>query len=546
MLSRPGTVPELMPGSGVCRRKLALGRGPALYHELMRRVLFLATVVTGVSVALAVGLFEAHGHGPATLAPPGTHSHPPVHHAVHPRNTGARRHRRVRREHIHHRVVHHVAVHPRHVFHRRRHHTAHVRHHKIAPLVFHGRTRPIGDIFGLGSFIAQRYPGYARPAVARARMLGSDWLREEFTADKLHNGPHAPYRWPVYDGVVRTEVRAGFHIMGLLDYNNTWDRHPHSYMPHWMMPRLIRDFTRYVRAVVLHYRGVISTWQIWNEPDLHIFWRPYPSAADYARLLTAAYQTIKHITPRATVVLGGPSGSDPNGVGFVRSVVKHGGRFDVLSVQPYRDVPDFSLISEVNTVRRYHKPIWFTEMGWAGERWCMTVCGPADSQADRLARLYVVGAYAGVQRVFWYDFRDDGVGANFEDHFGLLEHGFAAKPAFVAYQVAHYYLNRGIILGIDAPKPEVYAIRIRNHGRTFIVLWNNRLEDYGLSIPWRGHAQATVLDWGGRSIAQSHNGSLEVAVAPRSVVYVVPRGLGTAIRRPAASTAPWQVPSGAP
>lgn len=421
-----------------------------------------------------------------------------------------------------------------------------VRRHVIPPLVFHGRSRAIGDLFGLGSYIAQRYPRFATPALERARLTGADWLREEFTANKLHRRSRGRHHWRVFDRVVRAETRLGFHILGLLDYNNTWTGRPHSYMPHAMMPRLIRDFTRYVTVVVRHYRHQIRAWQIWNEPDLHLFWRPHPNATDYAHLLTAAYRAVKRANPHAIVVLGGPSGSDPRGLGFISRVVQAGGKFDVLSVQPYRDIPDLQLIGEVNAVRRYRKPIWFTEMGWAGEGWCVSVCGGESSQAGRLARLYVVAAFARVQRVFWYDLRDDGAAATFEDHFGLLEHGFASKPAFVAYQMSRYYLNRGIFLGVDRLGPEVYAFRIRNHGRTFVVLWNNRLTYYGLEIPWRSREKAQVLDWSGQEVANSGHGRVSVTVPPRSVLYVVSSGFAPQLYRPLAAPTLYAVPTPTP
>lgn len=427
---------------------------------------------------------------------------------------------------------------------RRRHHTYRrlrarrrsrsVPRHAVPPLHFHGRSRWVGDLFGIGSYAAQRYPGLAAPTLYRAHLTGADWVREEFTANRIHWGTHAPYQWWRYDRTVNAEKRLGFHILGLLDYNNTFDGNPNSYMPHRQLPRLVQDFTDYVTAMVRHYKHSIQDWQIWNEPDLHQFWGPRSNAADYARLLTAAYEAVKRVQPAATVVLGGPSGADPNGLQFIANVVHAGGRFDVISVQPYRDVPDLELLAEVQRLRRYRKPIWFTEMGWAGESWCMSVCGAEDSQADRLARLYVVSVVGGVQRVFWYDLRNDGSGANFEDHFGLLEGSLAAKPAFIAYQMARFYLNRSQFLGVDVLKPDVFAFELRKRGVTFDVLWNNRLDTYGLDIPWHGRAAARVLDWSGRQVARSGNGQVSVAVSPRSILYIVRSGFLPQLFRPGA------------
>jgi Glycosyl hydrolase catalytic core len=388
---------------------------------------------------------------------------------------------------------------------------------------FHGRQFDVGDLFGLGTYAAMRYPGIARPALYRAHLTGADWVREEFTADRLHLGTNAPYQWWRTNAVVGLERRFGFHILGLLDYNNTFGPHTHGFMPHWTLRRYVADFVRYVQAIVKHYHNSIHAWQIWNEPDLNRFWSPRANPEDYAHLLTASYRAIKAIDRHATVVLGGPAGTDQHPLRFIWRVVSAGGKFDVVSIQPYRDAPDMQLLHEVVSLRRYHKPVWFTEMGWAGGRLCVATCGDVDSQADRLARLYVVSVLGHVQHVFWYDLRDDGTGPGFEDHFGILDSTLAAKPAFLAYELSHFYLNRARFLGVDELQPEVYVFELRKRGVTYYLLLSNRLGACILSIPWRGSIPALALDWAGREVSQSKHQMLQLVASPRSILYLVPQ-----------------------
>jgi hypothetical protein len=47
----------------------------------------------------------------------------------------------------------------------------------------------------------------------------------------------------------------------------------------------------------------ISVWEVWNEPDLSLFWSGSPR--DYARLLKVAYIVIKSVDPGAQVMVGG-------------------------------------------------------------------------------------------------------------------------------------------------------------------------------------------------------------------------------------------------
>jgi polysaccharide biosynthesis protein PslG len=52
-------------------------------------------------------------------------------------------------------------------------------------------------------------------------------------------------------------------------------------------------------------RMPIREWQIWNEPNFLLFWRPRPSPAGYARLLGASARAIGGVDPGARVVAAG-------------------------------------------------------------------------------------------------------------------------------------------------------------------------------------------------------------------------------------------------
>jgi hypothetical protein len=76
-------------------------------------------------------------------------------------------------------------------------------------------------------------------------------------------------------------------------------------------------------------------WQIWNEPDLYLFWQSSePWATGYVRLLRAAHDALHQDDPAARVILGGLvnfSWKDLN------AVYDAGGRgfFDVAAVHPF-------------------------------------------------------------------------------------------------------------------------------------------------------------------------------------------------------------------
>ena len=49
----------------------------------------------------------------------------------------------------------------------------------------------------------------------------------------------------------------------------------------------------FVRTLVGRYKNVIHYWEVWNEPDNAMFWKPAPDPAAYAIILKTAYRAVK-------------------------------------------------------------------------------------------------------------------------------------------------------------------------------------------------------------------------------------------------------------
>jgi hypothetical protein len=91
------------------------------------------------------------------------------------------------------------------------------------------------------------------------------------------------------------------------------------------MPRNVRDFTNFARAIASRYSGrfagypYVRFWSVWNEPNLQLFLAPQfnnrgqsVAPANYAKLYAAAYAGIKAGNRTAQVAIGETSarGSD--------------------------------------------------------------------------------------------------------------------------------------------------------------------------------------------------------------------------------------------
>ncbi len=131
-------------------------------------------------------------------------------------------------------------------------------------------------------------------------------------------------------------------------------------------------------------------------------------------------------------------------------------RFDILALHPYA-WPDFptperwlgAYIRSVRAAMRragVEKPIWFTEVGaphhgnapgrfFGYPESHRAVSGLSPAQLARyLIKLHVLALHDGVEKIFWYNYRDQQARRDqAEQHFGLRDYWGFPKPAYAAW-----------------------------------------------------------------------------------------------------------------
>ncbi|HEX5908923.1 MAG TPA: glycosyl hydrolase, partial [Thermoleophilaceae bacterium] len=162
--------------------------------------------------------------------------------------------------------------------------------------------------------------------------------------------------------------------------------------------------------VAAHLDGVIDHFQIGNEPDGD--WAFFGDAADYARMLSAAYDEIHAQAPGATVVLGPTMRLNSQGASWLDQVFRTPGtdaaaKFDVASMhlRGWMTQMTDAMQQRRAFLRGWGRdvPMWITEHGYSADSaWQFDPAyrGGEDAQASYLATSLPLLAKAGAAQVF--------------------------------------------------------------------------------------------------------------------------------------------------
>ncbi|MCY3833709.1 MAG: hypothetical protein OXG85_11880 [Chloroflexi bacterium] len=285
--------------------------------------------------------------------------------------------------------------------------------------------------YGINTFLEQEVEGAKIEEMLRMiREAGFRWLRQEFPWEDLEVDGRGRFTdskhdrdgdgqldtistWTKYDQIVDMTEAYGLRLLVRLSNPPAWSRADPEIGDH-APPDDLQDFVNYATAVAQRYRGRITHYQVWNEPNIYPEWGNQPiNPPRYVELLCRAYRALKAVDPDIVVVSGAIAPTialdgtrDLNDVVFLQALYDHGGGdcFDVLSAQGYglRSGPTDRRLraTSVNVTRHVyyrdimarngdgHKPIWLSEAAWNATL-------DADLPPDQIS-LY--GAYGNVRQ----------------------------------------------------------------------------------------------------------------------------------------------------
>jgi polysaccharide biosynthesis protein PslG len=312
---------------------------------------------------------------------------------------------------------------------------------------------------------------------SKLKELGISWVRYDFEWRQIQRNGAGTFDWSGTDRVVQAATKYGISTLGTIAYAPTWAQQPACKGSFACAPDDPNAFGIFAGQVVSHYapKG-IHHWEIWNEPNIPVFWKPTPNVSSYVAILKSAYSNIKSVDPSAFVLTAGLSiaGNENNNISpitFIQSLYASDTTkdFDGIAIHPYSypvlaSYPaSWNFWQQIGTIRQLMatngdatKPLWITEYGaptggqgsahdisqmnnftWGSDY--MT----EDAQATMMRD--TISLYSSLQTpvgpLFWYSLRDNGTSRDTpENFFGLVRYDWSKKPA---YDILHNAILAG-------------------------------------------------------------------------------------------------------
>jgi len=294
---------------------------------------------------------------------------------------------------------------------------------------------------------------------AELQRLGTDVYRFTLRWDQVEKRENA-YDWAWSDSVIR-----GLRAHGVAPVVTIWGT------PAWAnagrspsyAPRSASALGDFAGAAAKRYRGLVTHWVIWNEPN-QVRWLRPASARTYTRMLNASYAAIKRASPAAKVAGGvtaprGNAGGE-NPVNWIRAMHRYGARLDAYAHHPYptrprqetpwsggcawcKTITMADLDRLIGEVRRNFpgKRIWLTEYGYQTnppDRWLgVSLTRQAAYSSAGSLRAYQAPY---VDMLIHFMVRDDAKPGGWQS--GLRKLSGAAKPSYNAFRLPLAQVSR--------------------------------------------------------------------------------------------------------
>lgn len=259
------------------------------------------------------------------------------------------------------------------------------------------RTTTFGpDVGGIFFNNPAQDPGFADRELAAAAADGLGIARAaplwEATEPNPPQAGRHDYDWRFDDFIASRLAAHGFRWIAVLAFAPGWASQTPAQLHG--APRGEASYAAYAGAFARRYRGQIAAYEVWNEENSAVFWRPTPDPATYARLYQSARAAIHAADPRTPVLVGGLA--DTGGPSFLSALLRQPhlrGQVDGVAVHPYGRNPA-AVVGRVRDYRRELRslgvggtPLYVTEYGWTTSPVGSRTWAPEDRRGGYIGRV---------------------------------------------------------------------------------------------------------------------------------------------------------------
>ncbi|HZE95564.1 MAG TPA: hypothetical protein VE981_00910 [Planctomycetota bacterium] len=245
----------------------------------------------------------------------------------------------------------------------------------------------------------------------------------------------------------------------------------------------IEGWGRYCYELVKHCKGRIKYYEVWNEPPNGT--GRDQTAADYARIVIAAYDNAKKADPDCMVGIAAKSVA----ITYLDQAIKAGakGHFDYVTLHPYEVAgtpikhpgTEMVYLQIASTLKKMlaaqdpakvNCPIIFTELGHAASgQYGAHLPGfnDPDVMGHAVVKYYSMGIAQGITCIQWFEAMDGDSGP-----MGLLDGKGNPRPAFGAMtQMLKYLGQHPVYLGWVLLNDKHYAFVYQGAHGTVMTTW---------------------------------------------------------------------------
>jgi len=325
-----------------------------------------------------------------------------------------------------------------------------------------------------------------------ATTAGATWTRIFLRWDVIQAGGISDWKPAnVPDPLLETELSAGREVVAVLMGTPPWATE--SGAPTAVPP--LELWGEFVFKIATQYKGRITHWVIWNQPDVSdpnsasYSWAG--TEADYYQLLKEAYLKIKAVDPTMQVHLAGLSnGPNRQANDYLDQLLtiintdpeapQFNYYFDAITFHAYYDptqltttLPAFR--QTLNSYGLNNKPIWVNELNAPPSEDPLEAPQTTppfqvtlQEQSAFVIQSMALGLASGAERIAFNKLHTAAVDAL---PYGLLRQDNSRRPAFVAYQMVTTHFAGGQQATMQQIG-QVRVVTINRGEQTTTVVWN--------------------------------------------------------------------------